>query len=277
MVEILIDSLQDVIQAVPVLFVAILLADWITLKVKNGTPLFSRLSKLDVIGGALLGIIPQCGISVAFSELYANGFITLGMLMAVYLACSDEALIIIVANPGKIPLILGIILIKLLVGIGAGFLINLLIREKRNRFKGCDLGCGCPKCRTHENIIVNSLVQTIKLALFLYLIVALIALGIDRLGEARFYALLGRDTFFQPVLAALIGMIPSCFSSVLLAESFLKGALSFGSVIAGLLANTGFGILVLFRELPLKKTLWITLLLLAISILVGEIFFYVLG
>jgi hypothetical protein len=274
LVEILIDSIQDVLPVIPVLFVAILLADWITLKVKQGTPLFSRLSKLDVIGGALLGIVPQCGISVAFSELYANGFITLGMLMAVYLACSDEALIIIIANPGKIPLVLGIILLKLLVAIGAGFLINLLIREKRNRFNGCNLGCDCPKCRTHENIIVNSLIQTVKLSLFLYLIVALIALGVNWLGEARFYALLGRDTFFQPILAALIGMIPSCFSSVLLAESFLKGALGFGSVIAGLLANTGFGILVLFRELPLKKTLWISLLLLTISILVGELLFF---
>jgi hypothetical protein len=55
LVEILIDSLQDVIQAVPVLFVAILLADWITLKVKNGTPLFSRLSSASngVPGGWL--------------------------------------------------------------------------------------------------------------------------------------------------------------------------------------------------------------------------------
>ncbi|OLN32040.1 hypothetical protein DSOL_2133 [Desulfosporosinus metallidurans] len=72
-------------------------------------------------------------------------------------------------------------------------------------------------------------------------------------------------------------MIPSCFSSVLIAEGFLKGALGFGSMIAGLLANTGFGILVLFRELPLKKTLLLILLLQAISILVGEIFHFTIG
>ena len=104
-----------------------------------------------------------------------------------------------------------------------------------------------------------------------------IGIGADRFGENGFNTLLGRSSFIQPVVTALLGLIPNCFSSVLIAASFLRGALGFGSMIAGLLANTGFGILVLFRELPLKRTLGVILLLLAISILVGELFFYALG
>ena len=274
MVEILKDSFQDVSKIVPVLFLVILLTNWITVKVKKGTPFFSRLARLDVPGGAILGIIPQCGISVAFAKLYGNGYISLGMLMAVFLAGSDEALIIIGAHPDKLSLMLGIIGIKVLVGTGAGWLINLVIKEKRNRLKGCGIDCDCPKCGKHKNILVNSLVHTLKITLFLYVTVFIIGTLADRFGNEGIYALLGRDTFLQPVLASLIGMIPSCFSSVLIAEGFIKGVLGFGSLIAGLLANTGFGILVLFRELPLKKTLLIILLLQAMSILVGELFYF---
>ncbi|WP_282434232.1 putative manganese transporter, partial [Desulfosporosinus sp. BG] len=136
MVEILTDSFQDVIKVVPILLLVILLTNWITGKVEKGTPFFSRLARLDVPGGALLGIIPQCGISVAFAKLYGNGYISLGMLIAVFLAGSDEALIVIGAHPDKLSLMLGIIGIKILAGIGAGYFINLVIKEKRNRLKG---------------------------------------------------------------------------------------------------------------------------------------------
>ena len=277
MAEILIDSFLDVIKIVPVLFLIILLTNWITSKANKGTRFFSRLTRLDVPGGALLGIIPQCGISVAFAKLYGNGYISLGMLVAVFLAGSDEALIIIGAHPDKVSLVLGIIGIKVMIAIGAGFLINLVVKEKRNRLKGCGIDCDCPKCGKHKNILVNSLVHTLKLMLYLYVTVLIIGILTDRFGTQGISALLGRDTFLQPVLASLIGMIPSCFSSVLIAEGYLEGVLGFGSMIAGLLANTGFGILVLFRELPLKKTLLIILLLQAISILVGEIFYFTIG
>lgn len=277
MVEILIDSFLDVVRVVPVLFLVILLTDWFTRKLNKGTLLFSRVAKLDVPGGALLGLIPQCGISVAFAKLYGNGYITLGMLVAVFLAGSDEALIIISAHPEKLPLVLGIIGIKLLIAIGAGFLINLTIKEKRNRLKGCGIDCDCPKCGKHKNMLANSLVHTIKLTLYLFVTVLSIGILVEQFGEEGIIALLGRDTFLQPVFASLIGMIPSCFSSVLIAEGYIQGVLGFGSLISGLLANTGFGILVLFRELPLRKTLLIILLLQAISILIGEMIYFTIG
>ncbi len=276
MVEILTDSFLDVIRIVPLLFLALLLSEWITDKVKKGTPFFSRLVGLEVAGSALLGIIPQCGISVAFAKLYGNGYITLGVLIAVFLASSDEALIILGTHPDRLPLLFGIIMIKLLVALGAGVLINLVIKEKRNRLKGCGIDCDCPKChKHHHNIFINTLIHTLKITLFLYVIVLFIEIGVERFGEEGMYALLGRNTFLQPVIVSLIGMIPSCFSSVLIAEGYIKGALGFGSMIAGLCANTGYGVLLLFRELPLKKSLLIVFILQVISILVGEFFYFV--
>lgn len=194
-----------------------------TVKFNKGTPFFSRLARLDVPGGALLGIIPQCGLSVAFAKLYGNGYISLGMLLAVFLAGSDEALIIIGAHPDRLPLMLGIIGIKICVAIVAGFIINLTVKEKRNRLKGCGIDCDCPKCGKHKNIFVNSLVHTLKLTLFLYVTVLIIGTLANQVGEDGLYTLLGGNTFLQPILASLIGMIPSCFSSVLIAEGYIKG------------------------------------------------------
>lgn len=272
MVEILIDSFNDIIKVIPLFLIITLAVDWLVSRINRENSFVVRISKHGVWGGGVLGLIPQCGIAVAFAKLYGNGYINLGMLIAVFLASSDEALIIIGAHPDKISLVLTIILIKLAVAIPMGYLINLLIKEKRNRIKGCSIDCNCPKCRKSKNLLLNSLVHTVKIFLFLLLTVFVINYGLEKLGQENFEAILGKNTLLQPIYASLIGMIPSCFSSVFIAESYLKGALDFGPMISGLLANTGYGILVVFKELPWKQALRVFLLVQLISIVVGELF-----
>lgn len=277
MVEILTDSFTDVIKVAPLMFLIFLLVDWLVTRLNKDNQMLLGLSRYNAVGGGLLGLIPQCGISVAFAKLYSNGYITLGMLIAVFLATSDEALIIIGTHPGQAGLVLKIMLIKLLLAVSAGFLLNYLVREKRNRLKGCGLECDCPRCRKSNNLFLDSLLHTLKITVFLFFTVFLINLGLERLGEEKFLAVVGKNTLLQPVYASLIGMIPSCFSSVFLAESYLKGAIGFGSLLAGLSANTGYGILVIIKELPIKKALAIILMVQVISILAGGIIEIFLG
>jgi hypothetical protein len=90
------------------------------------------------------------------------------------------------------------------------------------------------------------------------------------IGEGRIESLLLNGTIFQPFLASIIGLIPNCFASVLLASLFAKGAISFGSMVAGLCAGAGLGMLVLVKEnKDIKDTLSIIGLLIGISVIAG--------
>lgn len=96
-------------------------------------------------------------------------------------------------------------------------------------------------------------------------------MGLEKFGEESFYKLVGKNNFLQPVYISLIGAIPSCFSSVFVVEAYIKGVIGFGSMMAGLCANTGYGVLVILKEVPFSKAVKIFLFVMAVSILVGEI------
>ena len=75
---------------------------------------------------------------------------------------------------------------------------------------------------------------------------------------------------FQPMVAALIGLVPNCAASVLLAQLYMQGAITFGSLMAGLTAGAGIGLAVLWRVNPSwKQNLFMTGLLWAAGAAVG--------
>ena len=75
----------------------------------------------------------------------------------------------------------------------------------------------------------------------------------------------------------MIGLIPNCSSSILLTELYLKDIINYGSLISGLLINSGIGILILFKyNKNIKENLNIVLLLYIISVIAG-LFINILG
>ncbi|MFQ7397329.1 MAG: putative manganese transporter, partial [Neglectibacter sp.] len=103
--------------------------------------------------------------------------------------------------------------------------------------------CDCE----HEGIFKSALRHTVKIAVFLLLINLILGYAIYFIGEANISRFLLSGSIFQPLLAALIGLIPNCGASVILTELFLSGSLSFGSAGAGLCLGAGLGLAVLFR------------------------------
>ena len=103
MLDIIIDTLKDSIKILPFLFFAFLIIEAFEHKfTKKSKAVLQKSRKFGPIIGSICGIFPQCGFSVVATNLYITRIITLGTLIATYLATSDEMLPILIASKASI-------------------------------------------------------------------------------------------------------------------------------------------------------------------------------
>lgn len=263
MTDVLLDALKDSAMVVPFLLIMFLLIEFIeqntATSVKTAKFLQSRWSPLI---GATVGLIPQCGFSVVATKLYSQRFISIGTLVAVFIATSDEAIPILISSPGAIHALLPLLLIKFVVGVIVGFLLDLIFRKKKTYVpvteaveNNMDDGC----CHHHiggedehhskvKDFIVHPLIHTAKIFAFILVINIAISVIIYYVGEERLAQVLLTDSMWQPLLATLIGLIPNCAASVLITELYVVGGLSLGSMVGALIVNAGIAYVILFKE-----------------------------
>ncbi len=268
--DVLSDALLDTLKVLPFLFAAFLILEFIEhYSSRHNSRILSKVGKAGPLAGALLGCIPQCGSSVAAANLYAGGLITTGTLLAVFLSTSDEALLILMAHPGSGRSIASLLVWKIIIGIIAGVLADLIFRGKKEE-KDCKDICKSCGCSDTGGILKPALFHTVRLTAWLFLFTFCLNLLLAFIGIEKLAVFLGKDTLFQPFLAALLGLVPNCAASVLITELYLAGALSFGSAIAGLCSGAGVGLAVLFRSNhPLRENLKILLLLYSVAVIAG--------
>ena len=230
----------------------------------------------SVIVGALAAIFPQCGFSVIASSLYVDRIITRGTLIAVYLSTSDESIPILLATPSKSYLIIPIVGLKLFIGILMGYFIEFVLPEKKqtdsnatqNVEEHIEEGC-CKHDLEHgsrREIIVHPILHTINIWVFILTITLVLNYSLTNIEITNF---INGGKLLQPIFASFIGLIPNCAISIGLTMMLIKGTISFGAVISGLLANAGLGLLVLLKNNDFKDTLKIIFILLLISIISG--------
>ena len=274
MLEIIEDTLIDSIKLLPFLFLTYLLMEYIEHKTKEKTKeTIKKSGKFGPLIGGILGIVPQCGFSVSATNLYAARVITLGTLIAVYLSTSDEMLPIFISEAVPISTILKILGIKLLIGVFAGFVIDLVIRfvkkEKQEDEKIVDL-CEKEHCHCEKGIVKSALKHTINIFIFIVIITFIINLVIHFIGEDTIAGFLRNQPILGPVIAGIVGLIPNCASSVILTQMYLENVISAATMISGLLVGAGVGLAVLFKtNKGIKQNLKITLLLYVIGVLSG--------
>lgn len=279
------DAIIDSFHVLPLLFIVFLIIEFVEFFYSEKINSFMKKSEKSApLIGSLSAIIPQCGFSVIASTLYIRRFITKGTLIGIYLATSDEAIPILLANPTHTNLVVPIIGLKLVIGIVAGYLIDFILKgnkyipiveetDEDNLHDG--EGC-CHHSVSHRRkreLIYHPLKHTFNIFVFILIITVLLNFVLAVYAEhSMLHLLLGKVKFLEPVLTAFVGLIPNCAVSIALTMLLIKGSISFGAVMSGLLSNAGLGILVLCRHNEnYKDTLKIIGILLVISIVSGMI------
>lgn len=273
------DGLWDGLLSLPILFLAYLLMELLERSEKFNEKILRGYSRRagPALGG-LLGIVPQCGISGAAASLFSTGSITVGTMLAVFFATSDEMLPIMLsalADRSSIGVkdIVLIVLVKAALGIALGYLADLLLgkwlRSQKDIHSFCEREhCACDG--EEGNVFLSALKHTLKIGLMLVAVNIVLNVLFSVIGVEKLSGTVLSKPVIGEALLALFGLIPNCSVSVVITESYLSGVIGAGGLFAGLLSNAGIGLLVLFRtNKNVKENLVITATLYLLSVLAG--------
>lgn len=273
----ILDSLIDTVKLIPFLLITYIIMEFIEHKTSHKTKdAIKKSGHFGPLIGGILGVVPQCGFSAAASSLYSARIITLGTLIAVFLSTSDEMLPILISEAVDVRIILSILGIKLVIAVVVGFIIDLFFRKRFETSEDepeiKDL-CEHEHCHCEHGIFKSALKHTINITLYIFIISLVLNIIIYFIGENNLAHILNSTPIIGPIIASLVGLIPNCASSVIITQLYLSKVLNFATMIAGLLVNTGVGLLILFRtNKDLKENIKITVLLFAIGVIFGIIF-----
>ena len=275
--EVLLDALLDSLKIFPFLFLLYVLIEFLehrTSVSRNKNLLRGGLAPLL---GAAVGMIPQCGFSVMAAKLYDKKLIRTGTVLAVFLATSDEALIILLSDGSKAFSVMPIIAIKFIVAVAVGYAANALLRrESLSELSENEEVHGTPCGHDHEEdskirrYLVHPLLHSLVIFAYILVVNVLFGILIYYVTEESLAAFLQGGLWYQPLIAAAVGLIPNCASSVVITQTYILGGLSFGGCIAGLCANAGLGFVILFKNARAwKRNLLLMAVLYVISIAAG--------
>lgn len=289
--EVLLDSLLDTLKLLPFLVLLYILIELLEHKTAMGRPNRALSGKFAPLIGSAAGLVPMCGFSVMASKLYERRHLTLGTLIAVFVATSDEALLVLLLSPvnetdwgfmlGSVGALLAV---KFVLGFLVGYLIDLLMTLRRGDalspaefFEEGEKHGEPHACEhTHESkwqlYLVSPLLHALKVSAAVLVCNLLFGfLFLSAGGEEQVVGFLSEAGYwFQPLFSCLVGLVPNCASSVAIAEVYARGGLAFGGLLGGLVTNAGLGVLVLFRNFRAwKRNLGIFALTLLLGLAAG--------
>ena len=279
MTEIFLEALFDTLIVLPFLLVIYIVIEL----VEHKTSVFGNRKilqgKLAPLIGSAAGLVPLCGFSVMAAKLYDKKFIRTGTLLAVFIATSDEAIILLlsdITNVKALSAVLPLLIIKFVLAVIVGYAANaILFREKVNETvaplatDAPDYECGHehPEESKWNIYLLTPLWHTLKIALYLFVINFVFGLIID---EQTIANSLAGNIYLQPLITAAVGLIPSCASSAILTSAYAGGIITFGSMAAGLVVNAGMGFMILLKNFKrIKQNLALIASTFALSYVVG--------
>jgi len=285
------DAIIDSVHLLPLLFIVFILIEIMEFYCSDKIDYYvKKARRSSVVVGSFASILPQCGFSVITSSLYSKKLVSRGCLIAVYLGTSDETIPILLAHPSKAPLIIPIVGLKLFIAILMGYFIDLV--STRKVVDGDECGCihlhddekvdiaeeGCcnhnPATSNKRELILHPLSHTLNTFAFILVITFILNYALENISITQFITN-NISHYWHVIVMAIIGLIPNCAISIAITMMLIKGTISFGAAMSGLLANAGLGILVLLRHNDFKDNLKVISGLLLISIIAGLIIEFV--
>ncbi len=281
--ETLLDALIDTLKLAPIIVATYILIELVESKfatrVTKSRALFSHAAPAL---GAAVGIVPQCGFSVVSANLYSARKISLGTLLAVFIATSDEAVPVLLADYTNAYKLLPLLVVKFVLALVVGYAVHFLCPHGFKFGKTAAPATGTPAvsadkpsetaeipaethdrddnavhgCHGHnvtgkssvKELILHPLLHSLTVLGFIFAVNAVLGLIIYFVGEDRLTEFLSKTEILQPFVATLIGLIPNCAASVVITKLYAMGGLTLGSAVAGLSAGAGIGYAVLFKE-----------------------------
>lgn len=279
--NVILDAVLDTLKIFPFLLVIYIIIELLENKMS-----FTRNKKLLQGGlaplcGAATGLIPQCGFSVMAAKLYDKSLIRTGTVLAVFLATSDEAVIILLSSgwaaPEKLLAVLPLIGIKLVIALAAGYLANFICRKEvlaepapEEEIDGYSCGHEHDGKKKVMVYFVSPLLHSLKIAAYILAVNLIFGFIVWGVGEDKLAEFLSGSIYLQPLLTSLVGLIPNCASSIIITQTFVSGNIAFGSLVAGLCANAGLGFVILLKNpKKIKRNLLLLLALYIISVAAG--------
>ena len=272
-----------------VIFVVYVIIELVENKISNK---LQKTKKFSPIFGSLFGLIPQCGFSVVATDLYVKRHITMGTLLAMYIATNDEALPLLISNPDKILTVLPLIAIKFVLGFVVGYIVDVIYTKSKKQVHHHQHECehkeevhsGCcnhhieGEKKTAKQLFLHPLLHSLKIFAYILVINLIFSITMHTVGEDVITNALLSAKYFSPLITTFVGLIPNCAASMLVAELFIKGGIGFGACLAGLICNAGLGLMFLFKDNKNKKeNFCILAILIGVALIFGYAVSFILG
>lgn len=273
MLDIVLDASLDTLKLLPFLLITYIAMEYLEHRAGEATNrLVKKAGKWGPVVGSVLGAVPQCGFSAAAANLYAGRVITMGTLVAIILSTSDEMLPILFSSSFSAIKISQIVLIKIVIGMLAGVIIDFVLRGKRDGHQHIHEICESEGCHCESGIWKSSIKHTLQITFFILIINLVLGVILEYVGEETLKGFVWNFPILGQMIAGLIGLIPNCVASVVITQLYIEGILNFGTMMSGLLINSGIAILILCRvNHHRKENLTIIALIYGIGVIVGSI------
>lgn len=244
-------TITDTISLLPFLFVTYLAME---LMEHYAGSKFNRIiqnsGKFGPFFGAVLGVMPQCGFSAAAASFFSARIIGVGTIIAVFLSTSDEMLPILLSASVPAGTIAKILVTKVAIACVSGYLASFIYQKIFQQKEGeMDIHVVCEEehCSCEDGVLKSAVKHTVKIFFYIFVIAFLLNAVIEGMGEEALAQVFSNVPVVGQMVASLVGLIPNCASSVVITQLYVKGVISAGMMMSGLLVNAGIGSLVLIR------------------------------